>query len=393
MSNDRGVLCFAAIDLGATSGRVMLDKGNGEISEIYRFPTPMIKKDGGIFWDFEELFSGIVTGLQLLSESGNYRIASVSCDSWAQDFGMLDEHGKLVCTPFSYRDGKCKISSLARLEYITENFPEYLKRTVNILHIADLVHFYLCGNARSNYSLAAISGLAIDHKLFAPIADCEIIGEINHPALKNLHGVPVISGAGHDTAAAFVSGNPGDNEVVTSVGTWQMTAEKWDEEKTVPENFRTLPLPRRNLARTRGGMGLWPFQQCVKLWKDRGDFPGYAILDEAAENCRITGSIDPDTPELFSPENMEEAIYSLLGKKVSPPEITALLLRGTARKIASTVKSFEKDFSGCTAVGGGIAGAFFCRLLAKELDCPLKVGNSEASAAGNILIQKQVMEK
>ena len=382
---------FAAIDLGATSGRVMLDRGNGALEEIYRFPTPMIRKDGGVFWDFEELFSGIITGLKLLAGQLDRPVSSISCDSWAQDFGMLDEKGQLICTPFSYRDGKCKVSSAARLDYIAENFPEYLRRCVQILHIADLVHFFLCGKARSNYSLAAISGLSIDHKLFAPIADCEIIGEINHPALKELHGVPVISGAGHDTAAAFVCGEPGENEVVTSVGTWQMTAARWDENLSLPENFRLLPLPGRKCARTCGGMGLWPFQQCVKLWKERGDFPGYKILDEAAEKLVTEDSIDPDSPGLFSPDNMEEAIFSLLGREVSPAETTALLLRGTARKIAAAIKSFGQDFTACTAVGGGVGGTFFCRLLAKELDVPLKIGNTEASAAGNIAVQKQVI--
>jgi rhamnulokinase len=170
-----------------------------------------------------------------------------------------------------------------------------------------------------------------------------------------------------------------------------MTAAGWDESRNLPENFRLLPLPGKKCARTRGGMGLWPFQQCVKLWKERGDFPGYKILDEAAEKFLTEESIDPDTPELFSPENMEEAIFALLGRKVSPPEITALLLRGAARKIALTIKSFDQDFTGCTAVGGGVGGAFFCRLLAKELKCPLRAGNTEATAAGNIAIQKQVI--
>ncbi len=382
---------FAAIDLGATSGRIMLDKGDGILQEIYRFPTPMIRRDGGVFWDFEELFLGITKGLKHLAGQTDRLPASISCDSWAQDFGMLDETGKLICTPFSYRDGKCKVSTAARIDYIAENFPEYLRRCANILHIADLVHFFLCGKARSNYSLAAISGLDTGHKLFAPVADCEIIGEINHPDLKELHGVPVISGAGHDTAAAFVCADPGENEVATSIGTWQMTAEYRDPDIPVPENFRLLPLPRKKCARTRGGMGLWPFQQCVKLWKEKNIFPGYAVLDEAAEKCGIDGFIDPDTPELFSPENMEDAIFSITGKKLSPPETTALLLRGTAKKIASTIQSFDKDFTGCIAVGGGVGGAFFCRLLEKELSCPLTIGNTEASAAGNIAIQKQVM--
>lgn len=381
---------FAAIDLGATSGRIMLDKGDGVLQEIHRFPTPMIRNEQGIFWGFEELFSGITAGLKKLVPVAA-RIASLSCDSWAQDVGLLDENGKLLCHPFSYRDGKCKVSTCARMEYVEEFFPELFKRTCTILHIADLVHYMLCGAARSNYTMAAISGLPLDYKLFAPAADCEIIGTVNHPDLPELHGIPVISGAGHDTAAAFVCGNPQPGEIMSSIGTWQMTAEIIDEQSGIPDDFRKLPLPHRACARTKGGMGLWPFQQCVKLWQERGDFPGYAVLDDAAQKSGMTDALDPDTPELFSPENMEEAIFSVVGKRLTPPEITALLLRGTARRIADTVKAFDKEFSKLIAVGGGVNGSYFCSLLAAELPCPLVVGNTEASAAGNTAIQKQVI--
>ena len=172
---------------------------------------------------------------------------------------------------------------------------------------------------------------------------------------------------------------------------WQMTAARWDENRSLPENFRLLPLPGRKCARTCGGMGLWPFQQCVKLWKSSGRFSGYADLDKAAAASDIEGMILPDTPELFSPENMEQAIFKLYGRELSPAEVTALLLRGTAQSIADKLASFGKKFAHVILVGGGSGGKFMRELIAAKVDAPLVFGNTEASAAGNIIIQKKVL--
>lgn len=389
MDREPGRRSFAAIDLGATSGRIMLDDGSGTLREIHRFPTPLLRRKEAIYWDFGKLFSGVLTGLGKLP----VRPAAVSCDSWAQDFGMLDERGGSIADPISYRDKGSAIYTGDRLRYIEEKFPERFARARRILHIADLVHFRLCGAARSSYPLAAFGRMPLDHPLLSPLADGEVIGSVDHPALPGLSGVPVISGAGHDTAAAVVGSGIRRGEVLISLGTWLMAAEMIEEGAVVPEKFSLLPLPGRRAARTRGGMGLWPFQQCVKIWKERGDFPGYAALDAAAEAVGGDDLIDPDAPELFSPENMEEAVCALAGKPLTPPEITARLIRGAARRTAETVGAFGTDFRRAVLVGGAAGSGFIRRLVASALPCPMSVGSTEAAAAGNIAVQRAVWEK
>lgn len=384
--------CFAAIDLGATSGRIMLDCGDGCLQEIYRFQTPMLYRDNGIFWDFEKIFQETVTGLQKL-EPYSKRLFSVSCDSWAQDFGMLDDAGDLLCPPFSYRDGKCEVSSLARVEYIENNFPEIWKKCRNILHIADLIHFKLTGKMRGNHSLQAISGLPPDFPRFAPQADCEEIGKIACRGLEFLSDVKVISGAGHDTAAAYIGGAPARGEILISLGTWMLTAAETDFPERLSGKHFVLPLPGKRTAYASGGMGLWPFQQCVKLWKARGEFPGYRELDDAAAKITADGAIDPDEKVLFSPENMEEAVFALAGKKLSPAETTALLLRGVARKAAEKISTFGQKFDGAVLAGGAVYSAYLRDLFTRSLPCPLRVSNPEASTAGNIAIQKSLFQK
>lgn len=381
----------AAIDLGATSGRIMLGSDNFPLTEIYRFKTPVLHLEAGIHWDFEQIFNHVLTGLRKI-DTRKTPIVSVSCDSWAQDFGLVDKSGKLTAPPFSYRDKGAAVSTSARLAYIEQKFPERLKNVRCLLHIADLVHYYLCGEMRSNHTLTAISGLPENHPLPAPEADCEIIGSINHPELPSLAGVPVVSGAGHDTAAAYAGSGVQEGEILFSLGTWLMAAEPWSPEKEIPENFRKLPLIRKGVARSCGGMGLWPFQECVKLWEKRGCFPGFAALDSGAEKSGITRWLDPDTPELFSPDNMEEAVFSLLGKRYDPFELTAILLQGTAYRVQQTLLKFGNNFKRAVLVGGGNKSAYLCRLIADKLPCPLATGAGEASAAGNIEIQKQVLQ-
>ncbi|MCI5779677.1 MAG: FGGY-family carbohydrate kinase [Lentisphaeria bacterium] len=374
----------AAIDLGATSGRVILGNRGGAMREIHRFPTPMKRTEEGIFWDFAALSAGVLAGLAELDAERD-GVAAVSCDSWAQDFGLLNARGELIHDPFSYRDEHSAIFTRDRLEYIRRRFPEILAPAVRMLHIADLIHHLLCGEMRSNYTLTAVSKLPTDFELFAPEADGEIIGRINHPALPALAGVPVVSGVGHDTAATFVGGEVRPGELLISLGTWFMAAEPWDADRPIPAGFGPLPLPGKQLARTVGGMGMWPFQQCVKQWKARGEFPGYPALDAAAAVSAVPGEIDPDDSTLFSPDDMEEAVFRLAGRRLPPGDVTALLLRGVAAKLGRRAAEFGRKFSRVVLVGGACGSPLIRELLAARLPAPTVCRGTEAAARGNIL--------
>jgi len=390
--NEKTAAAYAAIDLGATSGRIMLYSTRNGLREVHRFPTPMLRTEEGVFWDFPTLRDSVLEGLKKLSARAN-RIVSISCDSWAQDFGMLDADGKLLKNPFSYRDTSCEIHTRPRLEFISRKYPELRARAAHILHIADLVHYVLCGAIRPNYSLIAISRLEETHPLFAKIADCEVIGEVNHPELKELWGVPVVSGAGHDTAAAYCGGAPGPNDALISLGTWYMAASPWSKGvEEIPQGFGPLPLPGRVLARTFGGMGMWPVQQCVRIWRERGTFPGYKRLDAESEASAMQGMVDPEDKSLFSPDNMEKAVLALIGHDATPAEMSLLLTRGLAKNIAQTIRNFGQEFDRVILVGGASGSPFIQRLLTEALQRPLTIGDSEASAMGNILIQQRVME-
>jgi rhamnulokinase len=56
----------AAIDLGAESGRVMVGciaGGRLSLEEVYRFPTGVASRDGGLFWRLQVMEAHVFKGL------------------------------------------------------------------------------------------------------------------------------------------------------------------------------------------------------------------------------------------------------------------------------------------------------------------------------------------
>jgi rhamnulokinase len=94
----------AAVDLGASSGRVMtarIHAGGVELSEVHRFPNRPVRAGGTLHWDILSLYQGILDGL---AKAGP--VDSIGVDSWAVDYGLLDSSGRLIGNPVHYRDGR-----------------------------------------------------------------------------------------------------------------------------------------------------------------------------------------------------------------------------------------------------------------------------------------------
>src|SRR3569833_3545861 len=94
----------AAVDLGASSGRVMLARvGPDELSlhEAHRFPNEPVRVAGTLHWDVLGLYREALTGLR-----GADGAEAVGIDSWAVDYGLRDTGGALLGNPVHYRDGR-----------------------------------------------------------------------------------------------------------------------------------------------------------------------------------------------------------------------------------------------------------------------------------------------
>ena len=137
----RMMTTVVAIDLGASSGRVLRGVFDGErlaIEECSRFPNgpvalPGPARTGGAGagqsggagagasersgdeagvayeWDILALWRGILDGLREASLRGP--VDAIGIDTWAVDYGLLDEDGRLIGNPASYRSARCGLGA------------------------------------------------------------------------------------------------------------------------------------------------------------------------------------------------------------------------------------------------------------------------------------------
>src|SRR5262249_5610969 len=97
---------FLAVDLGASSGRVMLGRwtdGRISLQELHRFTNGPVTVQGHLHWDVLRLWSEIKAGLALGAQAVATPPAGIGIDSWAIDFGLLDKQGRLIGNPYCYR--------------------------------------------------------------------------------------------------------------------------------------------------------------------------------------------------------------------------------------------------------------------------------------------------
>src|SRR4051812_12360258 len=112
---------FLAVDLGASSGRVMLgvwDGGRFALQEVHRFPNDPVYAQGHLYWDVLRLWHEIVAGLAQYAAQHDAPLAGLAVDTWAVDFGLFDDAGRLLGNPYHSRDRR------------TEGMPDVVDRQV-----------------------------------------------------------------------------------------------------------------------------------------------------------------------------------------------------------------------------------------------------------------------
>src|SRR5437588_13003214 len=97
-----------AVDLGASSGRVMLVEVGPDrlaLRDTHRFANTPVRVRGTLHWDILALYQGVLAGLRAVAQVVE-RPDSIGIDSWAVDYGLLDASGALLGNPVHYRDAR-----------------------------------------------------------------------------------------------------------------------------------------------------------------------------------------------------------------------------------------------------------------------------------------------
>ena len=109
MNREGKSLKVLAFDYGASSGRAILGKFDGErltLEEIHRFSNDPVQAGAGLHWDILRLYHEMRQGILRYKQKGESDLAGMAIDTWGVDFGLLTASGELLGNPYHYRDSR-----------------------------------------------------------------------------------------------------------------------------------------------------------------------------------------------------------------------------------------------------------------------------------------------
>ena len=443
-------LKFAAVDLGAESGRVLVGLFDGErvrLEEAHRFPNVPVRVLDTLHWDVLRLWNDIQDGLAKAVAEHGADFSGIGVDTWGVDFGLLDANDQLLGNPVHYRDRRndgmmdatfdlvprdevfaatglqfLPFNTLFQLMALKTQRSPHLDVAHQLLLMPDLLHFWLTGRKASEYTIASTSQMLdartrtwnedLLQRLDLPtrllpdvVAPGTSLGELRM-AVASQTGVsrhtPVIAPGSHDTASAVVAvPAQGDDWAYLSSGTWSLMGVELAEPLI---NARVAELGITNeggVANTirflKNIAGLWLVQECRRTWLRAGEVYSYSDLTQRAAGAQpLQSLIEPDDPAFLAPADMPQAIRDFCQRTGQPipqgvGEVVRCCLESLALKYRWTLERLEElrgsRLEVLHIVGGGTQNKLLSRLTADCIQRPVVTGPVEATAIGNILTQ------
>ena len=296
-----------------------------------------------------------------------------------------------------------------------------LAKAKNLVFMADLVSYFLCGKIFAEYTLASTSqfmdmrtsqwsqevlgrlSLPIDI-LPEVIEPGTIAGQLSSGLQKELGcgAVPVIAIGSHDTASA-IAAVPAidDNWAYLSSGTWSLIGVEIPEaiinDKTFEYEFTNEGGVENTIRLLKNIMGLWLIQECRRQWRKEGQELSYGELTWMAEKAEpFVGFLDVDDSVFLAPGNMPDRINEYLRQTGQEPtedkgQMIRIIMESLSLKYRQVMEAIE-DVTGNTIevlhiVGGGIKNELLCQFTANATGKRVITGPIEATASGNILMQ------
>jgi rhamnulokinase len=438
---------YVAVDLGASSGRVFAASVVDErlvLDEVHRFANVPVQQENGLHWDISELYREVLLGISNAAE--RYRdIVSIGIDSWAVDYGLLDEHRALIEDPFHYRDSRTDgiaqrtYEALSVYDQYTANGLQYLafntlfqleaargssalERAKTLLMIPDLLAFWLTGVARTEHTNASTTGLldvttrnwssvlsgaiGLDSGLLTPmVAPGTVLGRIlpEIAARTGLDPTVVVTTVGsHDTASAVVGVPACDHRFAyISCGTWGLVGVEIDAPILTDEsrsaNFTNEGGVDGTVRFLRNVTGLWLLQESLRIWANDDPTLDLAVLIHEASKLPGDGpTFDVTDATLLAPGDIPARIGELLHRSgESIPVGRGAFVRCILDSLASAFAEAVADAGRLAAhpvdvvhiVGGGSQNELLCQLTANRCGLPVMAGPAEATVVGNALVQ------
>ena len=434
---------YLAVDIGASSGRHIvgwMEDGRLCTEEVYRFPNGVQRQDGHLVWDIEGIFAHVKEGLK--AAFARYpRIESVSIDTWAVDYVLLDAQDQPVYPVYAYRDGRTQdavgavhgIVPFAQLyartgiqfqpfntiyQLYADKLTGRLDRAEDFWMVPEYLLWRLCGvkareytnatstglvNARTGqYDPAILQALGLPQRLFPSLTGPgAVLGELLPDVAAEAGGqCRVVLCATHDTASA-VEGIPmaeGEGLFLSS-GTWSLLGAKLPQPLTSEESCRANFTNEGGVGYIRylkNIMGLW-IVQCIQ--KQLG-----ISFGEMVDLARTSGCdrvFDVNDPRFTAPADMKAEIAAALSETGPAPAGDADLIRSVYRSLAESYGKAVREMEAVTGrswdilyiAGGGAKNALLNDLTARATGKRVIALPIEATAIGNLKVQMKIEEE
>jgi len=445
MSTADGSSAFAAVDLGASSGRVMLGRvGRGvmDLTEIRRFRNGPVALPDGLYWDILGLYQDIVIGLR---DAGRAEpdLRGIAIDSWAVDYGLLDAAGTLIGNPRHYRDGRTaaiisdvhaavdidKLYGITGLQFLPFNTLYQFaadagvrRAGVQALLVPDLLGYWLTGqrvaedtnasttgllNARTGqWSTTLLDLLGLPAGLLPDVVPPgTAVGGLTTVVRSEVGlgpSVQLTTVGSHDTASAIV-GIPAQSPdfAYISCGTWGLVGVELDAPVLTAASRAANFTNERGVDGTirylRNVMGLWLLSESLRTWTVQGiDAELTELLTQAAELPAGGPQFDVDDDDFLPPGDMPARIANAcvtagVPPPAAPAEFVRCILDSLAVAFAACIRQAQelsgKHVEVIHLVGGGSQNELLCQLVADAAGLPVVAGPVEATALGNLLVQ------
>ncbi len=440
----------AAIDLGATSGRVILgawSKNRLTLNEVHRFPNTFRSLGAHDYWEVAGLWAEVRAGLLRAAAAlpRDARLASVGVDCWGVDYALVNDAGRLVFPVHAYRDARTQpglhrlgntraaleriyaatgipnvfYNTSLQLAEVVASCPAIADLATRCLFLPDYFNYLLSGRMENELSIASTSQLldvhstdwsraALDHfhvpaQWFSkPILAGTRLGPVR--GLPELREVQVVAVPGHDTASAYdaMPAAPDGGDLFLSSGTWSLVGFENDAPL-----LGAAPLAAR-VANERIGdgryrpltniIGLWLCEQTMKDFATRPQSDRqWAALIAAAEKLPAPAALlDTADAAFTNPPSMRAAIDAQLKHHRAPPPknlagYLRLICDSLGRSHAQALRAFEgmtgRKFRRILIVGGGSKNRLLCQATADAAGVPVVSFNLEGTAVGNLASQ------
>jgi rhamnulokinase len=441
--------CVAAVDLGASGGRVMAGRVGpdlAELHEVHRFPNVPVTVLGTLHWDILRLYRGVLDGIR--SAAQMFDLASVGIDAWGVDYGLIDGAGALLGNPVHYRDGRTEAGAgrvLARVSvrelYEITGVPQLAFNTIcqlaaaagtpqlnaaaTLLMIPDLLAFWLTGQAGAEVTNASttqlldvrarewatslMTAVGIPPAIFPPLCGPgDTIGDLLPQVSAGLgltQPLPVVAVGSHDTASAVAAVPARGDFAYISCGTWSLVGMELSQpvltQASRVANFTNETGIDGTIRYLRNVAGLWLLQESMRTWSARG-MPADlgTVLAGAAQAPPLAAVIDPDDPLFVTPGDMPARIAQACQRTgQDPPAGPAATVRCILDSLALAYRraiTQVQELSGrhvdvIHLVGGGTRNTLLCQLTADACGLPVIAGPAEATALGNVLVQARAL--